>query len=532
MSEDKASYRFGGYRLDAVRGMLLDPAGDEVRLRPKPFALLSYLLDHPGRVLGREELMEALWPDVAVTDDSLTQCIGDVRRAFGDRATEILRTVPRRGYMLALPVEREAQLEPEPPSAPVVPSLPHRPAVHGIAILRRDTTLVFPVASTSGGDTAASMARGLGSDLTAELVRCENLRVVTGPDNAVTRGFAVQAEMNLAGPLLRLTVRVSDIVTGTTFWADRLEWQLDAAGPAPVARIAALADAIAVQIGRKSLRRAQQKPLDLATARELVLLGRELHQRGTEEDTARGRDLFMRAAAVDPGYAPAPAWHAFGLMRTVTHGWAGPRIPEMLKEALDLARKSVELEPESALCQSALAFALALHGRWDEAVHTARVSLRYSRIADFGTRTACSEVLAAAGESEQAVRALRETLDLDPLYPARTRAILGRALLLAGRPGEALVELRLCAAHLPEYAPCFRSMVVAAVEAGALDDAQVALRRVRELRPDWVPGDRPIFWFLRRPADVERFRNAFEVATRIEIVAASGGLASTQATGS
>jgi hypothetical protein len=75
-------------------------------------------------------------------------------------------------------------------------------------------------------------------------------------------------------------------------------------------------------------------------------------------------------------------------------------------------------------------------------------------------------------------------------------------------------------------------MVVAAVEAGALDDAQAALRRVRELRPDWVPGDRPIFWFLRRLADVERFRNAFEVATRIEIVAASGGLASTQATGS
>ncbi len=84
---------------------MLGPDG-EIKLRPKSYELLRHLVRHPGRLVGREELLNAVWGHAAVTDDSLTQCLVEIRRALGDNARRIVRTVPRRGYLLDVPVSR------------------------------------------------------------------------------------------------------------------------------------------------------------------------------------------------------------------------------------------------------------------------------------------------------------------------------------------------------------------------------------------------------------------------------------------
>jgi TolB-like protein/DNA-binding winged helix-turn-helix (wHTH) protein len=89
--------RFGPFTLDHQRAELLRD-GVVVPLRPKPFLLLSVFAAQPGRVLSKEELLEAAWPGVVVTDDSLTQCVHELRTALGDAGSVLLRTVPRRGY--------------------------------------------------------------------------------------------------------------------------------------------------------------------------------------------------------------------------------------------------------------------------------------------------------------------------------------------------------------------------------------------------------------------------------------------------
>jgi TolB-like protein/DNA-binding winged helix-turn-helix (wHTH) protein len=89
--------RFGPFTLDHQRAELLRD-GVVVPLRPKPFLLLSVFAAQPGRVLSKEELLEAAWPGVVVTDDSLTQCVHELRTALGDAGAVLLRTVPRRGY--------------------------------------------------------------------------------------------------------------------------------------------------------------------------------------------------------------------------------------------------------------------------------------------------------------------------------------------------------------------------------------------------------------------------------------------------
>lgn len=98
---------FGDFTLDLRRGSLLRGA-EVLKLRPKSFEVLKHLVENSSRLVGKDELMGAVWPDTAVTDDSLVQCLIEVRRALGDSKQEIIRTVPKRGYIFELDViERE-----------------------------------------------------------------------------------------------------------------------------------------------------------------------------------------------------------------------------------------------------------------------------------------------------------------------------------------------------------------------------------------------------------------------------------------
>src|SRR2546426_9403887 len=102
---------FDGFTLDLTRGCLLRGA-EEIKLAPKPFGALKYLVENPGRLIGKAELIQALWPDTAVTDDSLVQCFLEGRRAFGDEAQQIIQNVPRRGFIFDRAVKIKAAISP------------------------------------------------------------------------------------------------------------------------------------------------------------------------------------------------------------------------------------------------------------------------------------------------------------------------------------------------------------------------------------------------------------------------------------
>src|SRR5262249_10994743 len=89
--------RFDPYVLDLGRGSLL-LHGNEVVLRPKTFAVLRHLAENSGRLVTKDELFAAVWPNLAVTDDALVQSVGELRRALGEDGPRLIRTIPRRGY--------------------------------------------------------------------------------------------------------------------------------------------------------------------------------------------------------------------------------------------------------------------------------------------------------------------------------------------------------------------------------------------------------------------------------------------------
>src|SRR5262249_30490632 len=101
---DCSSYSFGEFTLDLARGCLMR-GPEELKLRPKSFKTFSYLVENHGRLVSKSELIGAVWPDVAVTDDSLVQCLIEIRKALGD-SQHYIKTVPRRGYIFTAELKK------------------------------------------------------------------------------------------------------------------------------------------------------------------------------------------------------------------------------------------------------------------------------------------------------------------------------------------------------------------------------------------------------------------------------------------
>ena len=101
---------FGEFHLDMPRRRLCRKQ-DPIALQPKAFDLLAYLATHRGRVVPKDELFSALWPDTFVQDANLPQTVSVLRRALGEssQGSAVIATVPRLGYKFVAPVRAIAE---------------------------------------------------------------------------------------------------------------------------------------------------------------------------------------------------------------------------------------------------------------------------------------------------------------------------------------------------------------------------------------------------------------------------------------
>ena len=493
---ERAVYRFDQFQLDTQRGMLRRANGTDLPLRPRTYALLRHFLDHPGQLLRRDALIEAIWPRVVVTDDSLTQCVSELRQALGDRASEVLRTVPRRGYILMGEVRR-AGYEPERPSRPA-----------GAEPARTTFVMVTPPEHAADDLVCGRLARMLGTDLVTDLATMEEVRVVASGQEHAEGAYRISGEVWRSGATLRASFRLVS-AAGIALWAEKLSVPANEHPEPDESQIGRLAITLVRQIGLEDLRQARATRDEELTARQLCLLAREHHQNATERDTLVARDYLERAIALDPNYAPAYAWLCFVVQRALTQGW-GEMDGEVAREkALVFARRAVHLEPSSPLCVARLAYALMLHRRYEEAVTAAREALRLRRWLTWESLMTAGETLGCCGCHEEAIEALQKALAEDPLCPPSAHGMLGRSLLLDGRAEEALLALQLCRARLPAYLPCLQSIVVAAVEAGQMAVAADAFADLRRHHPWWTTASSCGHWFVRHASEDQRFWNAF-----------------------
>lgn len=281
--------RFAGFELDQQRAELRGPDGTPIKLRPKTFEMLRLFATNGGRVLNKQELMEAVWPNVHVGEDSLFQCIRELRTALGDDRRQLIKLASGGGYLLATevvaaPAAAPALAEVSGPDAPgeVSPWAPVEVAampvpgrirfglsrqamvavavglcviVMGIAVaapvlkpdlLFRRTPprlVVIPIVDESNDPRGAAMAAEVTARLTDGFARIQNISVVA-PRLAVSGGqgvavsapsadYELRGELQLGDQSWTLRARVIKAVTGevqsvvaATVGADETDVQL------------------------------------------------------------------------------------------------------------------------------------------------------------------------------------------------------------------------------------------------------------------------------------------------------------------
>jgi predicted ATPase/DNA-binding winged helix-turn-helix (wHTH) protein len=184
------SYQFDEFTLDVAKGCVLK-GREEIKLRPKVYETLKYLVENPGRLISKQELIHAVWPDSFVTDDSLVQCTVELRRALDDGNQQLLKTVPRRGYLFTAQVmQSRPKPEPSPGTDSFVLSDGREPSAAKAAGKRHD--LPVPRTSLIGREQQVAEA--------SELLLRPDVRLLslTGPGGAGKTRLAVAVAAGMA----------------------------------------------------------------------------------------------------------------------------------------------------------------------------------------------------------------------------------------------------------------------------------------------------------------------------------------------
>ncbi|MGO4286781.1 winged helix-turn-helix domain-containing protein [Bosea sp. TAB14] len=243
--------RFAGFEVDQRRSELRGPDGGTIKLRPKAFDLLWLFAANPRRIISKNELMEAVWPDVHVSDDSLFQCIRELRTALGDDRRQLIRAVSGRGYLLEAEVSDTTDTTARKDAASTVGpeteselagswldlKMRRRAALLTMAGLgvsalaaaatrlshlfagSRPTVAVIPVTTASNDPLAARMAAGVTRDLTDGLAKIETIQVVIPPGGAVpATDLVVSSELEKTEAAWNLRVRMTEPTTGAVKW--------------------------------------------------------------------------------------------------------------------------------------------------------------------------------------------------------------------------------------------------------------------------------------------------------------------------
>jgi DNA-binding winged helix-turn-helix (wHTH) protein len=222
--------RFDGLTLNLRRGCLLGRDGGEVKLRPKSFEVLRYLVENCGRLIAKEELIESVWRDTAVTDDSLVQCLIEVRRALGDNGQQFVRTVPRRGYIF------QAEVTVSPPghqesASPVLPvdsayvadaDKTTRLAVLPFRLLKADADVDFLGCSLADAITsslAGYQSLVVRSSLTSMRYRFEQELDVRRAASELSVDLLLTGTLLRVGDDLRVSVELIEASTSQTTWS-------------------------------------------------------------------------------------------------------------------------------------------------------------------------------------------------------------------------------------------------------------------------------------------------------------------------
>ncbi len=511
----------GNAVFDPSAGMLRDSAGAKLALRPQTLRVLECLVAANGGVLTKEQLASQVWDKLAVTDDSLVQCIGEIRAAIGDAKHQIFQTEHRRGYRLVLDAVRAESKS----AAAEASGLPEGQAAPAIAVMA--------FGSMEGDERSERLAVTFASDLISELARHRELRIISRFSSFALAGqglgskqvceclnarFLVTGDVQFSTNSIDWSLEMIDGLSEEIVWSERKQIKFADINADTSALIWRMAGSIHGNFQTFTSRQSVAKSPESCNAYDLVARASAYLMNTSVEGTREGQRLAALAVELYPDYGRA--WrmlaftHEVDIVQRHTGEWTDARVADALFEV----RRAIKLDPTQARAFGVLGALLLSTGQVQEAelacdqsvelAHGDPVMLGFRHLVLFGAGRFTDakadfesiasmmpraeiyilgnhgRVLLALGEHRAAVKLLQQTLTTKP-GDNLARMTLVVALEELGDTQGAREHFRLLLAHTNGFDESFFGKRWAAIP-------EVRMRYVTALRAHGLKPERTL----------------------------------------
>ena len=517
-------YLFENYAFDTDRRELRRGA-ELVTIPPQVFDLLDYLIRNRERVVSKDDLIDAIWKGRIVSETALTTRLNAARTAVGDSGEEqrLIKTLPRKGFRFVGTV-REAKR----PAGEAVGDTPAEQPKPALPLPDKPSIAVLPFENMSGGPEQEYFADGIVEDIITGLSRSKSLFVIARQSTFTYKGKAVdikqvgrelgvryvlEGSVRKAANRVRITGQLIDATTGVHLWADRFDSLLEDIFDLQDQVTSSVIGAIAPQLQRAEIERAQRKPTGSLQAYDYYLRALAAFYRRTREETTEALKLTEIASGIDPEFAAAYALGARCYIQRKSFGWRTD-VAEEIAETRRLARRAIELDQDdpSVLARAGHALAFVV-GEIEEGADLV------SRAIDLDPNQATARywmgwIRLWLGEIDAAIEQFQVALRLSPLDPSIFTAHSGMAWahFMAGRNEEASSWAAATIRRQPNFLAGHRIMMACHAMSGRVEEARKTCMLALQLDPTLRISRIKDVATFRRAEDIERLAQAFRIA--------------------
>jgi TolB-like protein len=501
-----------------------------VSIGPKVFDVLLYLVRNRERVVSKDDLLDAVWAGRIVSESTMNSHINAVRQAIGDSGSEqrLIKTVARKGFRCIAEVA-----ETPPPSSSDVSAgfanIKDARSADALAIPKSPSIAVLPFVNLSADLEQEYFADGMVEDIIAALSHMRWLFVIARNSSFIYKGrridvrqvgsdlgvrYLLEGSVRSSAGRVRITAQLIDTATGGHLWAGRFDGTLDDVFELQDHVVASVVGAIAPQLERAEIVRAQRKSTASLDAHDYYLRGMASFNQGTREAVNDAIPLFYEAIKRDPDFASAHGMAAWCHFWRKINGWMTDPARE-IAEGVRLGRRAVELGRDyDAVALTRGGHALAhLAGELDSGI------VWIDRALMLNPHLAAGWFLGGYlklwhGEPEAAIERLARAMRLSPFDPEMHRMQAGTAMahMLAGRFDDAVTWAECSLRDSPNFLMATGILTASQALAGRLEEARRALTNLLQLDPALRQSKLETWLPFRRPADLAMFADGLRSA--------------------
>lgn len=475
-------------------------SGEHIQLRNKSSEVLACLAKHPDSIVSKSSILDEVWTDVTVSEDSLTQCIADIRRAIGDTNQQFVRTHVGKGYSLNTQNVRQ----PISFKLPAIVALSF--AVAGAVIWWFSSRPAEPVESPrvailafddlSAGEDKGWLSDGIAEGVITELARYREFRVIARNSSFSFRNapmdvteiaqrldadYLVEGSKQKSGNRLRVTVQLIDGHDGTHIWAHEFDANIGELFDVQSEIVRSISLGIGSELAWVPPRSGGRKAVD---ALHFFHKGNEAFSKGTPESYNQAAEFYSLSISADPEAPFGYVGMATLVWGDVSQGWyfVDMSRDEILRRGFDYAEKAVAADPNYYLSHVARGDLHTSAGEFEEAL------VDYEKAAELNP--ASSVALAVAAEpllylnrADDAIAMIEQALDINPISEDWYYNILSRSLWWAYRCEEGLAAIKKRTKVRPWD---YRAMIMNLVCLDRVEEAREAGKKIMELDPSFT----------------------------------------------